>query len=135
MAFFNPNIRLGSPRFRRKNSIILAWVPSDAMIRPATRFFALFLSSSSTLLFQWPGRTSFSRCRISLDSVQSSTSLRLLRCLHMYRFHSRTLKPPRSSGSGMDHKSSNFWLGASTRSSSSSHWRQACSVWINPSRI
>ena len=73
------------------------------------------------------GRTSFSKCRISLDSFQSSTSLRLLRYLRMYRFHSRTLSSPRSSGSGMDHKSSNFWWGASTRSSSFSHWRQACS--------
>ena len=53
----------------------------------------------------------------------------------VYRFHSRTLSSPRSSGSGMDYKSSNFWLGASTRSSSSSHWRQAYFVWINPSRI
>ena len=41
----------------------------------------------------------------------------------------------RSSGSGMDHKSSSFWFGASTRSSSSNHWRQACSIRINPSRI
>ena len=81
------------------------------MIRTATRFFALFFSSSSTLFFQWPGRTSLSRCRISLDSFQSSTSLRL-RYLRMNRFHSRTLNSPRSSGSGMDHKSSNFWLRA-----------------------
>ena len=105
------------------------------MIRTATRFFALFFSSSSTLFLQWPGRTSLSRCRISLDTFESSTSLRLLRYLRMYRFYSRTRNSPRSSGSGMDHKSSNFWLGASTCSSSSSHWRQACSVWIHPSRI
>ena len=115
--------------------MIPAWVSSDAMIRTATRFFALAFSSSSTRLFQWPGRTSFSRWRISLASFQSSTSLRLLRYLRMYRFHSQTLDSPRSSGSRMDHKSSNLWLGASTRSSSSSHWRQACSVWITPSRI
>ena len=105
------------------------------MIRTAMRFFALFFSSSSTLVFQSPGRTSFSRWRMSLASFQSFTSLRLLRYLRMYRFHSQTLNSPRSSGSGMDHQSSDFRLGASTCSSSSSHWRQACSVWITPSRI
>ena len=115
--------------------MIPAWVSSAAMILTATRFLARFFSSSSTRLFQFPGRTSFSRWRISLASFQSSTSLRLLRYFRMYRFHSRTLSSPRPSGSGMDHKSSNFWLGASTGSSSSSHWRQACSVWITPSRI
>ena len=134
-AFFSPNIRLSSPRFLLKNSMIPAMVSSAAMILTATRFFALVFSSSSTLLFQCPGRTSFSKCLISLASFQSSTSLRPFRYLRMYRFYSRTLSSPRSSGSGMDHKSSNFWLGASTRSSSASHWRQACSVWINPSRI
>ena len=105
------------------------------MIRTATRFFALSFSSSSTLLFQCPGRTSLSRWRISLASFQSSTSLRLLQYFRVYRFYSRTLSSPRSNGSGMDHKYSNFWLGAPTRSSSSSHWREACSVWITPSQI
>ena len=134
-AFFRPNIWLGSPRFLLKNSMIPAWVSSAAMILTATRFFALFFSSSSTLLVQLPRRTSFSKWRISLASFQSSTSLRHLRYFRRYRFHSRTRNSPRSSGSGMDHRSSSFWFGASTRSSSSNHWRQACSVRINPSRI
>ena len=134
-AFFSPNIRLGSPRFLLKNSMIPAWVSSAAMIVEATRFFALFFSSSSTPLFQWPRRTFFNRWRMSLASFQSSTSLRLRQYFRRYRFHSRTRNSPRSSGSGMDHKSSSFWFGASTRSSSSNHWGQACSVRISPSRI
>ena len=43
-AFFSPNIRLGSPRFLLKNSMIPAWVSSAAMILTATRFLARFFS-------------------------------------------------------------------------------------------
>ena len=54
------------------------------MILTATRFLARFFSSSSTLLFQLPGRTSFSKWRISLASFQSPTSLRHLRYFRRY---------------------------------------------------
>ena len=52
-----------------------------------------------------------------LAGLVPASSLRHLRYFRRYRFHSRTGDSPRSSGSGMDHKSSSLWFGASTRSS------------------